>query len=277
MSVNVALLGTGKMGAAIARRVAGAGFPLRLWNRTPDRARAVGVGEVAATAREAAAGADVVLSILFDPASVEAVYAGLEPRAGQVFVEMSTAGPEVLERLAPGLQAHGAELLAAPVVGSIPAVEQASALILVGGDAAAFERARPVLAAFGQPEPAGSRREAAALKLLNNAMLGVCSLAAAELMAAATRTGLDRDAAFRILCRSMPYLQARRRGYLEGSHDRPLFALAGMVKDLTLALDTGRRAGAAMPVTALSRELYAQAEPQHGREEMTAVIERYPT
>ncbi|HEY7201204.1 MAG TPA: NAD(P)-binding domain-containing protein, partial [Candidatus Dormibacteraeota bacterium] len=149
--MNVALLGTGKMGAAIARRLAGAGFELTLWNRTPERARAVGAGRVAESAAEATETADVVLSILYDAASLRQVYAGLRPRRGQIFVEMSTAGPDIPDELAAMLAPAGVELLAAPILGSIPAIEQATALILVGGDGAAFERVRPVLAAFGQP------------------------------------------------------------------------------------------------------------------------------
>lgn len=264
------------MGAAIARRVAGAGFELTLWNRTPERARAVGAGVVASSPDEAVEGAEVVLSILYDAASVRQVLGGLRPRPGQVWVEMTTAGPDVVEELARRLAGAGAELVHAPIVGSIPAVEQGTALILAGGGPEAFERAGPVLAAFGQPEHVGSRREAAGLKLLSNAMLGICSLAAAELLAAGRLAGLDQEAAFRLLTRLVPYLQARRRGYLERSHDQPMFELAGIVKDLGLALDLGRQAGAAMPATALSRELYALAVPAHGREEMTAVIEEYP-
>jgi 3-hydroxyisobutyrate dehydrogenase len=274
--VNVALLGTGTMGAAIARKLAEAHFELTLWNRTAERARAVGAGRVAATAAEAAASADVVLSILYDAASLREVYGSLEPRRGQVFVEMSTAGPEIPDELAAALEAAGADLLAAPILGSVPAIQQASALILVGGDAAVFERARPVLAAFGEPEHAGTRVEAQSLKLLSNALLHICTLAAAELMAAGRRAQLDQQAVFRLLCRTVPYLQARSRGYLERAHDHPLFALSGAVKDQGLALDLGHAHGAAMPLLALSRELFAMAEPEHGAEEMTAVIERYP-
>ncbi|HSR23873.1 MAG TPA: NAD(P)-dependent oxidoreductase [Candidatus Eisenbacteria bacterium] len=274
--MNVALLGTGKMGAAIARRLAGTGFEPVLWNRTPDRARAVGVGRVAGTAAAAAESADVVLSILYDAASLREVYAGLRAREGQVFVEMSTAGADVPDELAAMVEPAGAELLAAPILGSIPAIERATALILVGGGPAALERVRPVLAAFGQPEHAGTRREAAALKLVSNAMLHVSTVAAAELMAAGRRAGLDPAAVFRLLCRTMPYLEARSRGYLARSHDRPMFELSGAVKDQGLALELGRAGGAAMPLLALSRELFAMAEPEHGSEEMTAVIERYP-
>ena len=272
--MRVALLGTGKMGAAIARRLADAGFDLTLWNRTLERARAVGVGTVAVAPGEAAEGADVVLSILFGPESVREVLGGLRTR-GQVVVEMSTAGVEVLEELAPALEGGGSPLLAAPLLGTVSAIEQGSATILVGGEAAAFERARPVLEAFGRPEHVGSRREAAALKLLNNAMMGGCALVAVELLAAARREGLDREAAFRTLCRTMPYLQARRRGYLDRDHSQVTFQLDGLVKDLELALRAGHAAGAAMPVIAQARELYAEAAGEHGAEEMTAVTERY--
>jgi 3-hydroxyisobutyrate dehydrogenase-like beta-hydroxyacid dehydrogenase len=271
--VRVALLGTGKMGAAIARRIQAAGHELTLWNRTADRARAVAVGRVASHLQDAVSDAEVVISILFGPDSVRETYRRLEPRRGQVYVDSTTAGPEVHEELAPWLEAAGASLLAAPILGSIPAIEEGGALILVGGDASAFQTARPVLEAFGKPDYMGSRREAAGLKLLNNAMLGVCTAAAAELLATASREGLDLESAFRLLARSVPYLAVRRRGFLERDHSRPIFEVGGMVKDLDLALGLGHGAGAAMPTVAQVRELFGLAAPEHGGEEISSVIE----
>src|SRR6266571_3457371 len=160
--MRVTLLGAGKMGAPIARRLAAAGFDVTLWNRTQERALRLGVGRVEAEPFAAAAGAEVVLSILTDAQAVREVYARLEPAEGQVFVEMSTAGPEILEELAQRF----VHLLAAPIVGSVPAIEQGAAVILVGGDRSDLERAQPVLASFGEPRYVGSRREAAGLKLL---------------------------------------------------------------------------------------------------------------
>lgn len=271
--MRVALLGTGKMGAAIARRIQAAGHELTLWNRTADRARAVAVGRVASHLQDAVSDAEVVISILFGPDSVRETYRRLEPRRGQVYVDSTTAGPEVHEELAPWLEAAGASLLAAPILGSIPAIEEGGALILVGGDASAFQTARPVLEAFGKPDYMGSRREAAGLKLLNNAMLGVCTAAAAELLATASREGLDLESAFRLLARSVPYLAVRRRGFLERDHSRPIFEVGGMVKDLDLALGLGHGAGAAMPTVAQVRELFGLAAPEHGGEEISSVIE----
>lgn len=273
--MRVALLGTGKMGSAIARRIAQQGHELTLWNRTRQRAEAVGVGRVANSPGEAAAGAEVVLSIVFDADAVRSLYAQVEPRPGQVFVEMSTAGPKVPEEIAPRIEAAGASLLASPIVGSIPAINDGSAALLVGGDPAVLERVRQVLEAFGRPEHVGSRTDAASLKLIANAMLGNVVLAAAELMSTAAAAGLPEETAFWLLTRIVPYLTVRRRGLLEHDHDNPIFELRGIRKDLDLMLEAGHGAGASLPLAALARELYAATEPTRGNQEMTAVIERY--
>lgn len=273
--MRVTLLGTGRMGTAIARRVAGAGHELRLWNRTRRRAEEVGAGEVMEDPAGAAAGSDVVLSILFDAAAVADVYRAVAPVTGQVFVDMTTAGPHLPERLERQVREAGAGFLQAPIVGSIPAIESASAAILVGGDEAALERARPVLESFGQPRHVGTPAAAASLKLINNAMLGAVSAFAAEVLAASEREGLDAEATFGLLTGMVPYLSARRRGYIGRSHDDPMFELRAMRKDLDLALDAAHEAGAAMPLLAAVREMFAVAEPAHAQEEITSLIEEY--
>ncbi len=269
--MRVALLGTGKMGAAIARRLDGAGHQVALWNRTRERAQAVGVGEVHAHPADAVDGAEIVLSIVTDARAVAEVYDQLEPDEGKVYVEMSTAGAEVLDRLA----ARFKHLLAAPIGGSVPAIDNASAVILAGGAQEDYQRAEPVLKAFGEPRLVGSRRQAVAMKLLNNAMFGVCSVVAAELQSMGERAGVDAEAVFGILQRTMPYLQARKRGYTDHDHSDPLFFLRDIVKDLDLALGLAHSASASTPLLALARELYAAAAQERPTDEITAVIERY--
>src|ERR1700694_5152133 len=129
--MRVAILGTGKMGAAAARRLAEQGFDLHLWNRTREKAEAVGVGEVFDTPEEAVAEVDVAITILTGPEAVRAVYARLDARGERVYLEMSTAGPEVPEEL--GRRFH--RLVAAPVVAPAPVLEAGEALIPVGGPA----------------------------------------------------------------------------------------------------------------------------------------------
>lgn len=269
--MKIALLGTGKMGAAIARRLDAAGHQVELWNRTPERARAVGVGSLHRDPGEAAASAELVMTIVTDPRAAADVYSRLEPRDDQVYVEMSTIGPDAVEALA----SRFTHLLAAPILGSVPAIEAGTALVLVGGAAADYARAEPAIRAFGEPRHAGTRRQAAALKLVNNAMFGTCSAVAAELQAMGERAGLDAETVFGILERTMPYLKARKRGYTDHDHSAPLFFLRDLVKDLDLALALGHGGGATTPLVGLARELYAAAALERPTDEITALIERY--
>src|SRR5207237_7136532 len=134
---------------------------------------------------------------------------------------------------------------------SVPAIEQGTATILAGGEESDVEKAKPVLASFGQPTYVGSKREAAILKLLNNSMLAAVSLAAAELLVAAEHAGVGREAAFAVLQRTVPYLQARRRSYVERQHAPAMFFLRDMVKDVDLGLAAFHAGGASTPLLAL--------------------------
>lgn len=262
--MRVAVLGTGKMGAAIALRVDSGGHEVVLWNRTPERAREVGVGRVAATPAEAAAGADVVLSMLTGPEACREVHLGsqgsVSAAAGQVFVEMSTSGSDIMAELESALAERATPLVASPVLGSIPAVESGSLVLLAGtADAGALERARPVLSLLGDVHEVGSPAAAADLKLISNVALAVTNQVAAELLAAGERGGLSPDLLFWILARQMPYLKAREDSYLRGRHQPVTFALKDMVKDLDLALGWFRRARARVTLLELCRDEHAAA------------------
>ena len=269
--MRVAILGTGKMGAAAARRLAAEGFDLHLWNRTPERAEAVGVGEVFATPEEAVAEVDVAITILTGPAAVRSVYGRLDPRGERVYLEMSTAGPEVPEEL--GRRFH--RLVAAPVVAPPFMLEAGNALFLVGGPAEAIEQGRPVLEALGQVRNAGSYRRAAAMKLMNNTMLAIASAAGAEMVEAGVRAGLAREEAFEWVVRHTPYLEMRKSGYLGGPYEPLTFALRDMLKDVDLGLALFDGPDFRMPILDAVRQAYADVVDDHGDEELTAVLERY--
>ena len=170
--MRVAILGTGKMGGAMARRLKSEGDELTLWNRTRERAEALGVGRVAATPAEAVENAEIVISMLTDADAVRAAYLGdggaAKAAKNQVFVEMSTAGPAITSEIAPHIEKSGARLVEAPVLGSIGAVEGGKLLILAAGDREAIERARPVLEALGEVRVVGDLGSAASLKLVAN-------------------------------------------------------------------------------------------------------------
>ena len=260
MTTEVAILGTGKMGGAMARRLAASDFDVVLWNRTPDKAQALQLGRVAATPAEAVRDAQVIISSLTNDSAIRDVYLGdhgaLENGAAKLFIEMSTAGPDVIEELGRAAQARSARLLESPVVGSVPAVESGKLLILVAGDQADLDHARPVLERLGDLLYVGQRGNAQRLKLIANSMLGITTAAAAELLAAGDAAGLERKQVFSILLRFAPGLGARERGFLEDRHTPTMFAVRDLVKDLDLALRTYGGTADAMPLTRAARERY---------------------
>ncbi len=279
MTPSVAVLGTGKMGSALARRLAETGVVPTLWNRTRARAEQVGVGHVVATPAEAVRAADVVISNLTGADAVRAAYGGTDgaiaAAGGQLFVEMSTAGPDVLAEIGPELAATGSALIDAPLSGAPPVVLRGAAALLVGGETGDVERARPVLQRFGEVRHVGPLGSGARLKLVANSMLGAVTTAAAELQVAGEAAGLGAEDVFWILARMVPALEMRRAGYVERRHEPTLFALRDLRKDLDLALDLYRRSDADVPVTALVRSLVDDATSTGADLDITAVITRY--
>jgi 3-hydroxyisobutyrate dehydrogenase-like beta-hydroxyacid dehydrogenase len=275
--VKVAFLGTGKMASAMARRVA-AGHEVVLWNRTQAKAESLGLGKVAPTPADAVGAADVVLLALTGPdAAVSVLEQTLSTCTGRVFVDMTTAGARVFRTMTPRLKELDATLIIAPIFGSVPAVEAGTLVVMVGEDVdeAAVARARPVLESFGKLTRVRRTEDAIALKLLRNAMFFLSGLAAAELLSAGSRAGTTPEATFAEMAALVPHLEARRAGYVNRVHEPVTFRLADAVKDLDLALEHFRGTGASMPVTALTRELYAELIDAAGEAELTAVIERY--
>jgi 3-hydroxyisobutyrate dehydrogenase-like beta-hydroxyacid dehydrogenase len=267
------------MGGAMARRLKSQGHELTLWNRTRERAEALGVGKVAATPAEAAEQSEVVISILTDPDAVRKTYFGeggaAKAARGQVFVEMSTAGPEVAKEAAAAIEGAGAQFVEAPVMGSIAAVESGTLVVLTAGDEAAVERARPVLQALGEVRRVGDLGSAASLKLVSNSMLAGVTALAAELQAAGTRAGLDAEDVFYVIARIAPGLNLRKAGLVEHRYEPVTFALRDIVKDLRLATDLYARTGGTTPLTNKAKELYERLAKSAGQLEMSAIAMLY--
>jgi 3-hydroxyisobutyrate dehydrogenase-like beta-hydroxyacid dehydrogenase len=275
MATTVAILGTGKMGAAMARRLHQQGFELRLWNRTRQRAEQLGVGQVFDTPAEAASTADVVISMLTDPPAVRQVYLGqhgvLEAKGARVYIDSSTVDPETHEELARAVAQRESTFVEAPVLGSVPAVEAGKLYILVGGEPAAFDRVRPVLQALGDVRYVGPLGAAARLKLVANSMLAVTSAAAGELYNAGLRAGLDRERVWEVLIRMAPFLDARRASFMEGRYEPAMFRLADMLKDLELALGLYRDVGIETPLTETTAQLFQRAAVEHAEQDLAAI------
>jgi 3-hydroxyisobutyrate dehydrogenase-like beta-hydroxyacid dehydrogenase len=279
MTAKITMLGTGKMGSALARRLAEAGYQLTVWDRTADRAKALGVGRVAASPAEAVAEADFVISSLTGPEALRAAYLGpggaLESAHGQLFLDMSTAGPDFETELAPHVASTGSHLVDATIVGAPPIVERGEAVILAGGDDADVERARPVLEHFGTVRHVGRFGNGARLKLIANSMLAQVVLGAAELQNAGEVAGLDAADVFWILARFVPTLEPRRAAYVENELQPTMFALHDLRKDLDLALGVFHAEEAPAPMTAIARELVGQALGEFSDNDIGALVRLY--
>lgn len=276
---DVAILGTGKMGAAIARRLSMAGLELTLWNRTQAQAVEVGVGHVADSPAEAVRSAGIVVSSLTNSGAIRETFLGprgaLASADGQLFIEMSTAGPSILAELAPGVLRAASRIIDAPILAPPRIVEEGRAPILVGGDDEDIARARPVLEILGTLRHVGPLGAAARLKLVSNAMLANVLVMAAELQVVGEIAGLAPNDVFFVLARLVPSLEGRRTGYVGDGVVPPTFALRDLLKDLDLALGLFHGEGAAVPLTALVRELVGEVAGERPSEDVSSVIQRY--
>src|SRR5580698_9791422 len=251
---RVAILGLGLMGAGMAGRVLTAGFPLSVYNRNPEKtAPFAKAGAYAArTPRDAAARADIIITMLADDNASRTVWLDKETGAlaaaspGTWLIESSTASVQWIHELAAAAKKHQCELLDAPVTGSKPQAAAGELLFLVGGSASALEAVRPVLAVMSRDivylGPTGS---GATLKLINNFMCGVQAASLAEAMALLEASGLDREKSLAVLTNGAPgsplvkVLSARATA----GDFTPNFMLGAMAKDIGYALEEGERHG----------------------------------
>jgi 3-hydroxyisobutyrate dehydrogenase len=281
---RVALIGLGLMGSGMARRLLGAGFPLTVWNRNPERAKTLAAegAHLAATPREAASRADVVLSMVADDAASRAVWLGdhgalAGATRGAVLVESSTLTVGWIGQLFREVAARGCELLDAPVTGSKSQAASGELVFLVGGAAAALETARPALAAMSRAIlHVGPSGRGTLLKLVNNFMCGVQAASLAEALALIERSGLDRAKSLELLTTGAPgsplvrTLSAR----MTARDYTPNFLLRLMAKDLTYALGEGRRYGLALSTVASALEVVDRAVAAgNGEEDFSALVE----
>ena len=268
---KVAVVGAGRMGAAMVGTLRRAGIEVVVFNRTRARAeevaRATGAA-VSDTAREAAAGAQVVLSSLADDAAVGAAYtgadgivAGLQP--GAIVLETSTIDPGTVHRLRPLVEDRRAFLLDTPVSGSVQLVEAGQLTVMVGGDPAVLERARPVLDPLArQVFHVGDLGSGAVMKLTVNAILHGLNLALAEGLVLAEQAGVARTTAYEVFASSAvaaPFVQYKRAAFEHPGETPVAFSLDLVHKDLDLILALASRAGAPMEQATTNRRVVEAA------------------
>jgi 3-hydroxyisobutyrate dehydrogenase-like beta-hydroxyacid dehydrogenase len=267
---TVAVVGTGRMGGAMVGTLRRAGFDVLAFNRTAAKAEAVAAATgatVAGSAAEAAAGAGVVITSLSDDTVKDAyggprgIAAGLRP--GTVVLESTTVDPRTVRALGPLVEERGASLLDTPVSGSVMLVERGELMVMAGGDAAALERARPVLDALATKViHVGELGAGATMKLVVNAVVHGLNLAVSESLVLAEKAGVARTAAYEVLAASAiaaPFVHYKRAAFERPAETPVAFSLDLAAKDLDLALALAGQAGATMEQAATNRRVIGEA------------------
>lgn len=279
--MRIGFLGLGIMGGGMAANLAKAGMAPAVWNRTPEKAGALEPlgARVAASPADAAKGADVVVTMLADPAAVRAVAAAFLPelKAGALWLNASTVDPDCARAMAALAEAQGARYLDAPVTGSKGPAAQGELIFFVGGAADDLARAAPLLDVMGRRTVhAGPVGAGSAVKLCNNLLALAGVLAYAEAIAAGEAMGVDPDVLMEALTTSpvaapllaVKALKVRTRDW------SPEFPLHLAHKDLNLLMRAAYAANLPLPLTAAVKERYGDARARGlGPEDFTAVCE----
>jgi 3-hydroxyisobutyrate dehydrogenase-like beta-hydroxyacid dehydrogenase len=261
---TLGFVGLGHMGGNMAARLLAAGYTV--YGESRDQQHADDLLHKGlkwrSTPREVAETADVVFTSLPDDATLRSVASGPDGilvalTEGKVWVDMSTVSPVVSSELALRVRARGAEMLDAPVSGSVPQVQTGTLTIMVGGDAEAYARVEPILRELGTPTHVGDNGQGLVLKLAINISLGVQMLAFAEGLILAERAGINRKRAVDVMTQSpigSPMLKARADLVLD-LPDEAWVDLSLMQKDIALALDTARELHVPLPTAATADQV----------------------
>jgi 3-hydroxyisobutyrate dehydrogenase-like beta-hydroxyacid dehydrogenase len=266
---KLGFVGLGVMGGGVARRLLAAGHELHGWNRTPEKAAPL-VAEglvLEESPRAVAEQADVVFTMVTNVPALRAVgegedgiIAGLGP--GKVWVDMTTAAPAVSRELAERVQETGADMVDAPVSGSVSTLEEGRLSIMVGGNEETFRRVEPILLDIGpKVTRVGDNGQALLLKIAINLSLHVQMVAFCEGLLLAEKDGIDREVALDVMLGSViasPMLKYRAPFILD-MPDEAWFNVNMMQKDMLLALEAGRQLDVSMPTTAITNELLTAA------------------
>jgi 2-hydroxy-3-oxopropionate reductase len=267
MPERIGFIGLGVMGRPMARNLLKAGFPLVVHSRTRasvDDIVAAGA-EAARSPADVAARSDIVITMLPDSPDVRLVLAGPDGvferlRTGMIVVDMSTISPAVARDLAGDVERRGATMLDAPVSGGEIGAINGTLSIMVGGDAQALERVRPVLNAMGNPERVvhiGSSGAGQVCKACNQLAIGGALATVGEVFALARKSGVDpakvREALLGGFAASR-VLEVHGERILNGNY-APGFRTRLYHKDMGIALETARAHDVPVPVSAAVQQL----------------------
>jgi 3-hydroxyisobutyrate dehydrogenase-like beta-hydroxyacid dehydrogenase len=257
------------MGSRMAKRLLAAGHTVTGYNRTKSKAQwLLDAGmKWADTPRAAAEAADMVFSMVTNTQALEAVTGGPDGilaglGAGKIYIDMSTVSPAASREVARQVEARGAQMLDAPVSGSVITLEEGKLSFMVGGDRRVLEKARPILEAIGPTVThVGANGLAASMKIATNLSLTVQMLAFSEGVLLAEKSGIPRETAVEVLLNSvMASPMVKYRGpFVLKMPDEAWFDVNMAQKDVLLALEMGLQLDVPLPTTAMANQMLTAA------------------
>lgn len=289
--MNVAFLGLGAIGRPMARRIADAGIPLAVWNRTTAKAQefAAATGaRAASTPADAARGADVVITCLPISADVEALLDGADGllsamQKGSTLVDCTSGDPPTSRRIAARLAERGIGFLDAPVSGGTIGAEKGTLTVMVGGDGELIDRVMPAIDPFaGKVVHCGPIGSGDAVKAVNNALLAVHVWSTAEGLVALAKAGVRPEVALEVINTSSGRSNTSMNLFLERVLGRAFprtFRLALLDKDVGIATGVAREQKVTAPLLQLTAELFRLAHAALGEEadhvEAVQIVEQW--
>lgn len=283
---TIGFIGLGTMGAPMASNLLRAGYPVTVYNRTASKAAPLTElgATVAASPKEAAAGADVVITMVSNDDSIIEVYEGDNGvlagiRSGTTVIDCSTISPALVQRLAKQIAALGSSFLDAPVTGSSPAAIDGTLVFMVGGSAETLAQVMDLFDTMGKKVlHMGDNGSGAVAKLAHNTIVGINNLALAEGFAIAAKSGLPADRFLELVqLGSAGSKAAELKGRKIIEHDfTNQFSLALMLKDLKLASSLTDGSGIPAPMLNLAKSLFQAGQTQgFGDEDLSSIVKVY--
>ncbi|MEK5479184.1 NAD(P)-dependent oxidoreductase [Paenibacillus sp. FSL R5-0407] len=283
---KIGFIGLGTMGAPMAANLLKQGFEVTVYNRTAAKCEPLAKlgAAVASTPKKAASGAETVITMVSNDASIAAVYegadgvlAGLKP--GTTVIDCSTISPALVKKLAGLVVDLGGVFLDAPVTGSSPAAIDGSLVFMVGGDAEVLANEMDIFDCLGKKVlHMGENGTGAVAKLAHNTIVGINNLALAEGFSIAAKSGLPADRFLELVqLGSAGSKAAELKGRKIIEHDfTNQFSLALMLKDLKLASSLTDGANIPSPMLNLAKSLFQAGQTEgFGDEDLSAVVKIY--
>jgi 3-hydroxyisobutyrate dehydrogenase-like beta-hydroxyacid dehydrogenase len=283
MSKRIGFAGLGLMGGRMARNLLKKGFPLTVWNRTPQRCEALAKdgARVARTPRELAEASDVVVACVADPPAVERLVFAEDGLLGGVrpgfrYLECSTVDPGTTCRVQAALRERGGDALEAPVTGSKNGAEAGTLLFMTGGAQVVHDELLPVMMAMGTKAiRCGEMGQGSTMKLIGNSFISLMLQTLCEGIVVGRRAGLSIETILEVVAASgysSPYFTFKGSAIAKRDFDEH-FAIDLLVKDQTLMLQQAAALKVPMPGLAAVREVFQSARAQgFGREDICAVV-----